>query len=245
MAWAGRRRVDEVVRLAEVFGHQLALGQAHRLDQVGGEEAVLADDGRRQRQLGGLARDEVEVGGALGVLRHHLDEAGVVDAVVVVVAAVHVEAGLGDGAAAHVEHVGQPLADGGVERLVHEGDALRRREVGGAQAGHRHAGGDAGGGVLGLRLDEDQRAVGDVEVALGDGLGPVFAHLRRGRDGIGAGGVGRLALDVDHGGVAVDRVAHARVFHLGLLLAGAGGGLEQLVFLELLQHGITSRTDQG
>jgi hypothetical protein len=29
-----RRRIDEVVRLAEVFGHQLALGQAHRLDQV-------------------------------------------------------------------------------------------------------------------------------------------------------------------------------------------------------------------
>jgi hypothetical protein len=27
----------------------------------------------------------------------------------------------------------------------------------GAQAGHRHAGGDAGGGVLGFRLDEDQR----------------------------------------------------------------------------------------
>jgi hypothetical protein len=104
-----------------------------------------------------LAPDQVEVGRLGGVLGHHLDEAGVVDAVVVVVPGMHVERDLGDGAAAHVEHIGQALADRGVERLVHEGDALARREVGGAQAGHRHAGGDAGGGVLGFRLDEDQR----------------------------------------------------------------------------------------
>jgi hypothetical protein len=79
---------------------------------VGGEEAVLADDRRRQRQLGDLAPDQVEVGGLGGVLGHHLDEAGVVHAVVVVVAGMHVQRGLGDGAAAHVEHVGQALADG-------------------------------------------------------------------------------------------------------------------------------------
>jgi hypothetical protein len=50
---------------------------------------------------------------------------------------------------------------------------------------------------------------------------------------------------MDHGGVAVDRVADAGLLELGLVPAGAGAGLEQLVFLELLQHGITSRANQG
>ena len=67
-------------------------------------------------------------------------------------------------------------------------------------------GGHRGGGVLALGLDEDQRPAGDVDVAGGRGLGPVLAHLGRGRDRVGAGGVGRLALAHDDGGVAV----HAR-----------------------------------
>jgi len=168
-----RRRIDQVVGTTQVFGHQFALGQHAGFDQVGGEEAVLADDGRRQRKLGGLARDQVQVGRR-------------------------------------------------IERLVHEGHALRRGEIGRTQTGHRHAGGDAGCGVLGLGLDEDQRLVGDVEVALGDFLRPVFAHLRRGRDRVGAGGIRRLALDVDHGRVAVDRIAHPGVLELASFHAGAG-----------------------
>ena len=237
-----RRRVDQVVRTAEVLGDELALGDARRLDQVGRQEAVLADDGRGQRQLGELARDQVQVGGLGGALGHHLDEAGVVDAVVVVVAGVHVQAGLGDRAAAHVQHVGQALADRRVQRLVHEGDALARREVGRAQAGHRHAGGDAGGGVLGLGLDEDQRPVGDVQVAGGHFLRPVLAHLRRRRDRVGAGGVGGLALDHDDGGVAVDGVADAGVLDRGGFVLAALAGQ---VVDDLLQHSGFLGSDGG
>ncbi len=110
-----RRGVDDVVRITQELGHQRLLGHQHRLDQMGGEEAVHADDGRGQRQFGGLARDHVQVGGSLGVLGEDLDESGVVDAVEVVVGAMHVEGGLGDRPAAHVEHVGQTLADRAIE----------------------------------------------------------------------------------------------------------------------------------
>ncbi len=57
-----RRRVDDVVRPAEVFGDQLALGQQQRLDQVRGEEAVLGDEAGVERQFGDLVRDQVQVG---------------------------------------------------------------------------------------------------------------------------------------------------------------------------------------
>ena len=136
---------------------------------------------------------------------------------VIVVGTVDVEAGLGDGAAANVEHVGQALADGGVERLVHEGHALGRGEVGGAQPGHGHAGGDSRGGVLGFGLDEDQRAAGDIEMALGDLLGPELTHLGGGGDGIGARGIRGLPLAKDDGGVAVHRLPDARILE-GLLV---------------------------
>ena len=110
-----------------------------RLDQVRGQEAVLGDDARGQRQLGDAVGDDVQVGRGLGVLGEDLEEAGVVDAVVVVVPGVDVERRLGHGPRADVEHVGQPLADRRVERLVHVGDALPGGEVGRAQAGHRQA----------------------------------------------------------------------------------------------------------
>jgi hypothetical protein len=45
-------------------------------------------------------------------------------------------------------------------------------------------------------------------------LRPVFAHLRGRRDGVGAGGVGRLTLDVNDSGVAVHRVADAGILDL-------------------------------
>jgi hypothetical protein len=248
-----RRRVDQVVRLAEELRHQFALGQHRRLDQMGGEEAVLADDRGSQRQLGDLAPDQVEVGRLGRVLGHDLDEAGVIDAVVVVMAGMHVQRNLGDGAAAHVEHIGQALADSAVERLVHEGHALAGRKIDGAQTGHGHARRDACGGVLGFRLDEDQRLVGNVQVPGGDLLGPVLAHLSRRRDRVGAGGVGRLALDVDHRGIAIDGIAHAGVLDRLHILAGAAG-LEQGEgkhflddrhghddFLELAEYSIAQR----
>ena len=84
------------------------------------------------------------------------------------------------------------------------------------------------GGVFGFLLDEDQRPVRNVEMALGDFLGPVFAHLRRRRDRIGTGGIRSFALDMDDGGVAIDRVADARILDLLGGLAGfALVGLEQ------------------
>jgi len=119
-----RRARDDVVGPAEELGDELALRHQQRLDQVRGQEAVLADRRRGQAQFRDLARDEVEVGRLLRVLPEHLEEAGVVDAVVVVVPAVDVEARLGDRARADVQHVGQALADRCVQRLVHEGDAL-------------------------------------------------------------------------------------------------------------------------
>ena len=62
------------------------LGEAQRLDHVAGEEPVLGADAGVERQLGDAVRDEVEVGRVLHVLREELEEAGVVDRVVVVVA---------------------------------------------------------------------------------------------------------------------------------------------------------------
>ena len=190
---------------------------------MSGQKAVLADDGRRQREFGDLARDQIEVGRLGGALGHDLDEAGVVDAVVVVMAGMYVQRSLGDGAAAHVEHVRQTLANSGVERLVHERHALPRREIYRAQPGHRHTSRDPGSRVFGFWLDKNQRPVGDIEMAGGDLLGPVFAHLRGWRNRIGAGRVRSFALDMNDGGIAVDRFAHARVFDRLRRLAGATG----------------------
>ncbi len=212
------RGVDDVVGTAEVLGDQLALGHHQRLDQVRGQEAVLGHDTRGQRQLGDAVRHDVQVGHALCVLGHHLEEARVVNAVVVVMARVHVQRGLGHGPAADIQNIGQALADRCVQVLVHVGDALSRREVGGAQTGHRHAGGDGCRGMLAFRLDEDQRPAGDVDVPRRGRLGPEFAHLRGGRDRVGPGAVGRLALAHDDGGVAVHRRAHAGILETFCLL---------------------------
>jgi len=51
---------------------------------------------------------------------------------------------------------------------MHERHALGGGEVHRAQAGHGHAGGDTGGGVLGFRFSEDQRPAGDVDMAGGN-----------------------------------------------------------------------------
>ena len=207
----GGRAVDDVIGATAEFLDQLALGHHQRLDQVGGQKAVLSDRRRGQRQLGDLATDQVQVGCLLGVGTEDLEEAGVVDAMVIIVAAMHVQRGLGDRAGADVQHIRQALADRRVQRLVHEGDALRRRKVGGAQAAHRHAGGDRGCGVFGFGLDEDQRLARDIHMTLGGFLRPVLTHLRGRGDRVGAGGIRGLALAHDHGAVAVHRHADTRV----------------------------------
>ena len=120
------RAVDDVVRPAEEFCNQFTLGHLQGFDQVRGQKAVLGHDRRGQRELRQLAANQVQVRGLLGIPGHELRKTGVVDTVVVIMAAMDIEAGLGDGAAAHVEHIGQPLADGRVQRLVHVGDALGR-----------------------------------------------------------------------------------------------------------------------
>ena len=186
-----------------------------------GQEAVLGDDTRRQRQLGDAVGDDIEVRCLLGIGGKQLEETGVVDAVVVVVARVHVQGGLGHGAGTDVQHIGQALAHRRVERLVHIGDTLAGRKIGGAQPGHGKTRGDGSGGVLSLRLDEDQRAARDVEMSLRRRLGPVFAHLGGRGYGVGPRGIAGLPFAHDDRGIAVHRRALARVPECGVLLAHA------------------------
>ena len=220
----GRGRTgDDVVRATAELGDQLTLGHQQRLDEMGGQKAILTDRGRRQGQLGDLAGDQIEIGRLLGALAEDLGESGVVDAVVVVVRAVDVEARLGDGARADVEHIGQTLAHGRVKRLVHEGHALSRGEVHCAQAGHGHAGGDGRRGMLGFGLDEDQRISRHIQVAFGDLFGPIFAHLGGRCNGISAGRIGGFALAHDDGAVAVHRHPCAGILDLFVVLISEHG----------------------
>ena len=62
-----------------------------QLDHVAREESVLRDDAGVERELRDAVRDEVEVRALLHVLGEELEEPGVVDGVIVVVARVHVE----------------------------------------------------------------------------------------------------------------------------------------------------------
>ena len=223
--------VDHVVGTTEELLDQFTLRYLERLDKVGGEEAVLRYHRRGQAQFGHLAADQVQVRGALGVLGKDLEESSVVDAVIVVVTAVHVEAGLGDGTAADVQHIGEALSHRRIKRLVHEGHTLGGGEVGGAQAGHGHAGGYRGGGVLGLRFDEDQRAIGDVEMALGRLFRPVLAHLGRGGNRVGAGRIRGLALAHNHGCIAVHCHANTRVSELLFFFLATEHAFHPLVLL--------------
>ena len=192
-----------------------------------------ADHGRGQRQFGGLARDHVEVGGFLRILGEHLDEAGIVGTVVVVMRTVHVQRSLGDGATAEVQHISQALADSGIQRFVHEGQALRRSEVHRAHAGHGHTCGNTRSSMFGFRLNENQRLACGIQVTFGHFFRPVFAHLRGRRDGISARTVRGFALHHDHGSIAVDGIARTGVLVLGM---AASIGTGQFL-LEFAQHG--------
>ena len=208
-----RRTGDHIFRPAEILGDQLALRRQQRFHQMGGEKPVLGDDAGIQRKLRGAVSDEVQVRGMLGVLGEQLKEAGVIDAMIVVVSGVDVQGCLGHGPATHVEHVGQPFAHRRVQGLVHVGDALPGGEVGRPQPGHGQAGGDRGGGVLAFRLDEDQRPAGDVQLACRGSRGPFLAHLGGWRDRVRAGGIAGGAFAGDHRAVAVQRGSDAGILH--------------------------------
>ena len=184
----GRRGTgDPVGGIAQVGLDELALGEQERFDDVRGEEAVLGDDPRVERQFGDPVGDQVQVGRFLHILGEELEESGVVDGVIVVVSRVDIEGVLGHGPRRDVEHVGESLADRGIERLVHIGDALAAREVRGTEPRHRHPGGDGGRGVLSFRFEEEKPAPVDVELPVGHRGRPSFAHLGRGGDGIHTG----------------------------------------------------------
>ena len=65
--------------------------------------------------------------------------------------------------------------------------------------------------MFALGLHKDQWPAGYVEMAFGGFLRPVFPHLRRGCDGIGAGGIGGLALTHNDRGIAIHRHPRAGV----------------------------------
>ena len=108
-------RVDDVIGSPEVLGDELPLRYQHRLDEVGGEETVLGNDPGRECQLSHPVGDDVQVCRSLSIFGEHLEEARIVDAVVVVVPGVHVEGGLGHGPCTDVQDVGQPLAHRRIE----------------------------------------------------------------------------------------------------------------------------------
>ena len=163
--------------------------------------------------------DQVEIGGLLHVLGKELEEAGVVDGVVVVVARVNVQGVLRHRAGRNVEDVRQPLPDRGVEGLVHVGDALTAREVRRAESRHAHSCGYRGGSVLPFRLEEDEPSAVDVQLPFRVGDGPAFAHLSRWRDRVGAGSFTGGGLHLDDGGRSVESLRLAGVFRLELVLS--------------------------
>ncbi len=202
---------DLIFRSAQEFTDQFPFRHLQRFDQVGGEKSVLCDSDRGQGQLRDLSSDEIQIGRALGIPGKQLEETRVIDAVKVIVPAMYVEAGLGDGSAADVEYIGQALAGGGVQGFVHEGHTLGGREIGGAQTGHAHAGGYCGSGMFRFGLDENKCAIGNVYMPFGHFFRPVFSHLGRGGDGISAGSVRSFALAHDNGRISIHGHAFAGI----------------------------------
>jgi hypothetical protein len=160
-------------------------------------------------------RDDGEVRDFLHILAEQLEEAGVVDGVVVIVAGVHVERVLRHCTRRDVQHVRETLADRGVERLVHVRDALAAREVRGAQPRHAHARRHRGGRMLTLGLEEEQTSAERVLLPCRHRECPALAHLCGRCDRIRTGRVTRFRLDRDDDGTAVGGIEQAWVFRRG------------------------------
>ena len=150
------RAVDNVVGSPEKLGDQLTFGDIDGLNQMGGQKTILRHGGGRQGKFGDFAPDQVQIRCALCALRKKLNEACVVNAVIIIMGAMHVQRGFGNGARANIKHIGQPLPGGGVQRFMHERDALGGREIGCAKPRHGHARRNGGGGVLRFRLNKNQ-----------------------------------------------------------------------------------------
>ena len=208
--------VDDVLGQAQELGDQFPFRQQQGLDHMGGQEAVLGHHPGRQGQFGDPVSQDVEVCHLLDILGEKLEEAGVVDGVVVVVPGVDAEAGLGHGAAAYVEHVGQALAHRGIERLVHIGDPLSRTEVGCPEARHGKPRGHCRRGVLPLGLNKDQGPVPHVEMPLGSVGLEVFSHLGGRGDGKSARRVGGLPFAHDRRRIAIHSARDAGILELSL-----------------------------
>ena len=92
-----------LARVADELAQQLVLGEAHVLERVRRQEAVLDDEERGLGRLGDAPRDGRQVGGLLRVAREEHPPARVGDAHHVVVAGVDVEGLAGQRAGADVE----------------------------------------------------------------------------------------------------------------------------------------------
>ena len=161
-----RRRVDLIVGTAQEIGDQSRFRKAQRFDRLRRRRRVVPDQRRRQRQFGNPVCDQVEIGDFLDVARQQLDDAGVGDAVIVVVSI----AGMRSHApATDVQHVGQALAGRGVERFVQEGDAAAGGERTRAQSRQGEAGEHPGGGVFAFRMQDLRLTRGDRELPAASG----------------------------------------------------------------------------
>ncbi len=177
-----------------------------------GKKAVLGDDSRCQSELGNAVSDNIEVCRLLCRSGEQLEEARVVDAVVVVVARVHIQGSLGHRSGADIQHIGQALAHRGIQRLMHIGNALARGEIRRAQSRHGQACRYRGSGVFTFRLDENQRASRDIDMALGGSLCPVLTHLGGGRNRISPRRITGFALAHNDRGITVHGRALTREF---------------------------------
>ncbi len=213
-ALRGSRRFDDVVGAAQKLADEFAFGYEQRLDEVRGQEAVLRDGARRERQLGNAVGDDVEVGHMLGFVGKQLEEARIVYGMVVVMAGVYVQGGFGHGPGADVEHIRQAFAHRGVQRFVHVRDALAGGEIGRPQPRHRQARRDGSRSVFAFGFDKNQRPVGDVEVPFGRLFRPILAHLRGGGDGIRARCIGGFPFAHNGRRVAVQCHPRAGIFKL-------------------------------
>jgi len=188
--------VDHVRRAAQVLADELRLGLVEGPLQMRREEAVLDVHAGRQGAFGHAAQDEGLIGGLLRVAGHEHDPARVEGGIDVVVAAVDVERVLRQGPGRDFHHHRRELAGGVIVLLDAVDDALARREVHDAVAGHGVGDGPALGGVLALRLDRQLGPPKDVELALREGELEELPHLGRGGDGIEDAGVGESRLGV-------------------------------------------------
>ena len=122
----GRRwTLDLVIRTPQVFLYEFPLWHLYRFDQVGGKETILSHGCRGEGIFGDLAADNIQVSSPLGIVGEYLEETRIVNTMEIVVSAMHVETGLGDGPATQIEHIRQALARRGIQGLVHECHTLR------------------------------------------------------------------------------------------------------------------------